>query len=287
MNKIIFFIFFISFLLIFSVSAKVIISEVMYDLNGSDDNREWIEIYSGEEVNLSGWKFYEAKTNHRLNLTKGSESFSGYAVIANNAGKFLEDNPDFDGNLFDSTFSLANTNETIALKDASLNIIDEITYFSSSGGNGNGRSLQLVDDEWCEGIPTPEESNECYVEEIPPETPKNDSLDGNITADNNSLGNDTTNTSITQNNSSSTATNSTSNKSSQTSTSKTSGTSSKTSSSITGSAVSNSTENISTGAEGKKVIYQAKADKMRKTALYLAIGLFIVLIIYILKSNNF
>jgi len=283
-----FFLLIFSILLISFVKAEVIISEVMYDLDGSDSGREWIEIYSGEEINLSGWKFYEAETNHRLNLTKGSESFSGYAIIADNAGKFLEDNPDFDGNLFDSTFSLANTNETIALKDASLDIIDEITYLSIKGANGNGYSLQLVDEDWCEGAPTPGEDNECKAEE-PEDNPDAHDLDENITGNNESLNDTINNTIITNNSSSNISNNSTNNVSSSNTNANKASISTKAVSTPAAKASNNNSEingeNI-TENEEKKVIYQSKNDRLKGSALYLMIGLFVLLFFYLFKSNK-
>lgn len=131
-----------------AVSAQVIINEIMYDFPGSDDNHEWIEIYNAgsETIDLTNWKFYEAETNHKINLTAGNWNLSsdGYAVIAEDATAFPADYPDFSGNLFDSSFSLGNAGETIAIKDANGTIIDEVTYNSSLGANGDGKSLERV-----------------------------------------------------------------------------------------------------------------------------------------------
>ena len=118
--------------------------------------------------------------------------------------------------------------------------------------------------------------------EEPEDNPDNDSEE-NLSADNDTIRNETINSPIS--NSSSNIT------SSKTNTSKTSTALSKTSSSrqLTAKAISNSTENSSENSteERKEVIYQAKTDKMKKSALYLAIGLFIVLIIYLLKTKDF
>ncbi len=47
----------------------------------------------------------------------------------------------------------------LALKDSSLNISDEVSYLSSWGANGDGKSLQRVDSKWGTGVPTPGLSN--------------------------------------------------------------------------------------------------------------------------------
>jgi len=141
----------------------IIINEIMYDLEGSDDGREWIEIFNTgtSEVDLTNWSFYEKETNHKLTLIRGTATLSanGYAIIADNAEKFLEDHPNYSGTLFDSAFSLSNTREKIAIKNGDL-IIDEVTYESSWGANGDGNSLQKFDNQWLAAPPTPGRKNE-------------------------------------------------------------------------------------------------------------------------------
>ena len=50
--------------------AEVVINEIMYDLEGTDTGREWIEIYnnSNSSVDLSSYKLFEADTNHELTI---------------------------------------------------------------------------------------------------------------------------------------------------------------------------------------------------------------------------
>ena len=144
----------------------VIINEIMYDLEGSDEGREWIEIFNTAEnsVDLTEWKFYESETNHNLKLIQGSITIpsGGYAVIADNDKKFLEDYSDYTGILFDSTFSLSNTGESIAIKNDDL-LIDQVNYSSDWGAKGDGNSLQRIDpagdsnnpQNWQGAFPTP------------------------------------------------------------------------------------------------------------------------------------
>ncbi len=46
--------------------AEVVISEIMYDVSGSDTDREWVEVYnnSSSAVDFTSWKLFEANTNH-------------------------------------------------------------------------------------------------------------------------------------------------------------------------------------------------------------------------------
>ncbi|MEW5907945.1 MAG: lamin tail domain-containing protein [Patescibacteria group bacterium] len=152
-------IFLFLFLIPFFSHASVIINEIMYDLEGSDTDREWIEIFNdgNTPIDLTGWKFFEADTNHALNLSKGEIILqpNDYAVIADNADKFLIDWPNFSGTLFDSSFSLSNTGETLTMRNADLVDMDTITYSSDWGANGDGKSVQKVGSQWLVGNPTP------------------------------------------------------------------------------------------------------------------------------------
>lgn len=158
------------------MSGGIVISEIMYDLkNGSDDGREWIEVYNNSDtpVDLSTYKFFEADTNHKIISVQGGENIlsGGYAVIVSNAEKFTIDNPNFSGLVFDSTFSLSNAGEVLMLKDKDLNILDQYFYSSSLGGGGDGESLQLVNGSWLASLPTPSKENK-YIPPPPKVLPK-------------------------------------------------------------------------------------------------------------------
>src|SRR3989344_430130 len=121
-----------------SAYAGVVITEIMYDLSGNDEGREWVEIYNdGPVYNLSNWKFFESDTNHILTYIQGGSQGGGqiytdeYAVIADNSVQFLIDYPNFQGLLFDSSFSLSNTGETISIRYPNGDVANEVTYSSS------------------------------------------------------------------------------------------------------------------------------------------------------------
>ncbi|PCI29102.1 hypothetical protein COB55_02830 [Candidatus Wolfebacteria bacterium] len=129
--------------------AQVDITEVMYDLEGSDGGHEWIEIFNSgsEQIAITEWKFFEANTNHRISAVEGGiETITPgeYAVIADNIDKFNADNPTYTGLLFDSAFSLSNTGETIIIRDPDLVDSDVFTYTSDIGAKGDGQSLHKV-----------------------------------------------------------------------------------------------------------------------------------------------
>jgi hypothetical protein len=150
---------------------KIFINEIMYDLPGSDDGREWVEVYNAGsgDADLSALKFFEAETNHSISPYNGGNSAlpaGGYAVIAGSPEKFLADWPDFQGAIFDSSFSLSNTGESLAVKYSDGNIIDQASYSSDQGAAGDGNSLQKNGSDWLHAAPTPGASNKTSSEEL-------------------------------------------------------------------------------------------------------------------------
>lgn len=137
---------------------RVKINEIMYDAPESDEGKEWIEIKNedADVVDMSGWKLYESGTDHSLSLVRGGGTLTSgeYAVIADDAAVFLSENPLFSGTLFDSAFALSNNGKTVAIKNGTL-VIDTLSYSSSTGAHGDGRSLQKIDDIWRAAPGTP------------------------------------------------------------------------------------------------------------------------------------
>lgn len=141
------------------VFAQVAFSEIMYDLDGTDADREWLEVVnlSASSIDISDWKFREADTDHKLTLFQGGPTIppQGFAIIAASPSVFLADNPTFSGIIFDSVFSLSNSGESLSLKDGALIEVDAVTYTSEAGGNGNGMSLQKIGTTWVARAPSP------------------------------------------------------------------------------------------------------------------------------------
>src|SRR3989344_3911678 len=153
------------------VHGQVVISEIMYDLEGTDTGREWVEIHntSGVDVDLSSWKFFESETNHGLTVAQGSGVVpaSGFAVIADTPAKFLADWSGYSGVLFDSSFSLSNTGELLSLKNGDA-VVDTVSYASDQGALGDGNSLQKSGSSWLPATPTPGAANASSASAPPP-----------------------------------------------------------------------------------------------------------------------
>jgi len=148
------------------VFYPVLINEIMYNLDGSDEGREWIEIFNDANisVDLSNWKLYEDGINHGLTLIQGTNILSPnqYAVIVNDKNEFLKDYPAHFGTIFDSSFSLNNNGEELIIKNQDL-FIDNIDYSSVWEADGDGNSLQKItpsldsndSNNWKPAPPTP------------------------------------------------------------------------------------------------------------------------------------
>jgi len=157
--------------------AELTITEIMYDPEGADTNREWVEVYnSGDDVVIEGglgntWRLYEESANGTLNKrTLNFESdaatltlpHNSYAVIAKNASAFRQDFPEYNGLLLFSAFTLTNTEgRVLTFRDAlGIERSSPLLYTPLPEARGTGASLQLqVNSEWIAGLPTPGDVN--------------------------------------------------------------------------------------------------------------------------------
>jgi hypothetical protein len=138
----------------------------MYDLDGTDTNREWVEVKnSGEEsADLSKWFLFSDNSKHALTPQGSSDVPSGgYAVITQNPTNFQADWPNYTGLIFDSSWTGFNneTGETISLKDSNLTEFSITIFDSSMGGAGDGNSVQKLASGWAGAVPTPGKENQA------------------------------------------------------------------------------------------------------------------------------
>lgn len=129
-------------------SAQVVISEIMYDVEGTDTDREWVELYNGgsEEIDITGWKINDG-SNHVLNEPGKNGSIGtmtitggGYLVLAADAPTFMAAYPSIP-NVIDTVLSLNNTGDTISLINAEGTTVDSIAYTKETGAAGDGNTL--------------------------------------------------------------------------------------------------------------------------------------------------
>ena len=127
----------------------ITISEIYYNPPSSDNDHEWLEIYNSGSIpaDITKLRLNEDEKNHTLkNITEAVLVPGSYAVIAENATQFIVDYPDFNGILFDSSWSsLSNTGEFLSLVVEKDGILDSVLYNSTWGGDGDGFSLEKKD----------------------------------------------------------------------------------------------------------------------------------------------
>ncbi|MBW2999410.1 lamin tail domain-containing protein [Candidatus Woesearchaeota archaeon] len=131
------------------VSALMFVNEIMYNPEGNDNNKEFIEIYSDENISLENYTFSDSESNDTLQLIKRHNS-SYYLIVEEgfnctginasvySAGTTIGNNLNNDG-------------DTILLYDLNLTLILNVSY---SGGlaNGNGKSLEFFNNSWLESL---------------------------------------------------------------------------------------------------------------------------------------
>ena len=112
--------------------ASIEITEVMYDVPGADQGREWVEVTNTGivAIDISKFKFLEGGVKHKLNVVQGSDILApgAVAVIASDPVQFLSEHEEFAGTLIKSSFSLSNTGETLAILNPEGVVEHSLTY---------------------------------------------------------------------------------------------------------------------------------------------------------------
>jgi len=153
-------------LLACTASAAVRISEIMYDPEGEDNNKEFIELYSDEFANFSGYVIADRDSNDTLKQMQFTQS--KYALV-------VEEGYDFSG-IDASVYSagasignnLGNEGDEIFLYAPSGGLAGSVSY-SGDLANGNGKSLEFSEGKWLESTEkggTPGEENLLFEGEI-------------------------------------------------------------------------------------------------------------------------
>jgi len=169
--------------------AQVVINEVMYNPQGTDTGREWVELYNEGQSDVSmvggsgkgSWRINDG-ANHTLTdpasgTGRGSLTIpaGGYLVIASDPNDFISG--EYAGGAYSvvkSSISLNNNGSTVTLLDGTGATVDTFTYLPSQGGNDDGSSLQRqIDGTWIAALPTPgfANSNVAYVAPVAAQTP--------------------------------------------------------------------------------------------------------------------
>ena len=152
--------FFIFAIFVFYVaSAKALyISEIMYNPDGSDNKREWIEICVDKDLKSSEVFFKEAGVKHRLKDDVLWSANSCYLIAQDKNQVLSEFNID-SSKIVESSFSLSNKGELLQIIDKDGNILDSVNYSAFADSGKSGLSLQKINGAWAHSSPSPGKQN--------------------------------------------------------------------------------------------------------------------------------
>ena len=166
-----------------SATAQVVISEIMYNPDGSDSGREWVELYNAgaSDVPIVGgtvkdsWRISDG-SNHTFTdpsggIGRGSLTIpaGGYLVVSSDPSAFLADYPSGSYSVVKSSISLNNTGSTIAVVDGTGATLDSVSYTKDEGAYDDGTSLQkTASGTWIAAMPTPGSANATAAYTPPP-----------------------------------------------------------------------------------------------------------------------
>ncbi len=161
-----------------TISAQVVVTEIMYDAPGSDTGKEWIELFNSgaTPIDIKSWKINDG-SNHVFNVPPKNGSVgstvvapSGYVVLAADAAAFKTQYPNVT-NVIDTTLALTNSSGIISLLNASSTIQETVSYDSSVGAAGDGNTLNRI----SVGVLSPRRPSPGVIlalDAIPPSAPK-------------------------------------------------------------------------------------------------------------------
>lgn len=130
-----------------ALAASVEFVHVEFNPEGTDAKREWVRIknVSGAQLDLSGWSLYENKVHHGLRPVSTSVLSPGStAIIADDAHTYLNEYPGTDDVVFDSSFSLSNSGETLEIRDATKVTVATISYQGDTKPKSSGTPRVLT-----------------------------------------------------------------------------------------------------------------------------------------------
>lgn len=149
-------------------TQALIINEILSNPVGTDNGREWVELYNDgtESVDLSGVSVATTETGTAVPLillageiTLPAGAYAIIGTIVSGQTKFLEDYPTYSGVLFrtSGSFSLTNGSASLYIRSGS-NVLASVPSYTAAG---EGQTLSFVSGSYVAGTPTPGAKNEA------------------------------------------------------------------------------------------------------------------------------
>lgn len=142
---------FIVALLLLPMVSAFSISEIMYNPEGDDNNREFVEIFMDIPADLAGSVIADAASNDSLTLLQWKES--QYALIVEEGFNYTGINASVYSAGSTIGNNLDNTGDNITLFSSNGTLLADASY-TSTLANNNGKSLESVDGAWQESLET-------------------------------------------------------------------------------------------------------------------------------------
>lgn len=159
--------------------AAVVINEIAWMGTENSANDEWIELYSDEETDLSGWIIEAADGSPIINL-EGNISSNSYFLLERTDDQTV---PEIAADQL-YTGALGNSGENLKLKNSNNDIIDEVNCDEEwfAGNNSTKQTMEKISNGWQSSLNsggTPGSQNSSGSIEIiepeeatPPELPE-------------------------------------------------------------------------------------------------------------------
>ena len=145
-----------------SVSSSIVINEIMYNPLGEDNNKEYVELYMSDIINLNNYIIQDKSSQDILELLQFVNS--SYALIIEEGFNYTGINASIYSVNLTIGNNLNNDEDIIIIKDSNETIFDVIHYYSNFGADGNGMSLCKLNNIWNECTPTSGYENPNYID---------------------------------------------------------------------------------------------------------------------------
>ncbi|MCX6706955.1 MAG: lamin tail domain-containing protein [Candidatus Woesearchaeota archaeon] len=130
--------------------AEMRINEIMYNPEGDDNNKEFIEIYMDTPLNLSGWIVSDSSSNDTLKTLQYTD-YSNYALIVEEGFNFTGTGASVYSAGATIGNNLDNSADSIRLYLPNTTLVASALY-DGTMANGNGKSMELYNGTWHESI---------------------------------------------------------------------------------------------------------------------------------------